>query len=254
MGKRSAVISKYMFLLWETERRPRGENRELLVNRSAPALLELGLSGLSINVDDEYSSVKSPAPKCYRGAEMCATVSVWLDDRATLDVAAALLSDHGFRVAGYRVTESIYKDYGENRHSGPRDWPDGQRSPGVLAVTLLTRPKRFDKRQWIERWHGRMSPISEGIQPRQRYVRNIVDEAVTEGAPPFDGIVEEAWPSAEHISNPYLFYCADNPWQLCKHMGMMLYAILQFHNLFKFRTTTMSEYFIRTGVHQSTKA
>jgi len=28
-------------------------------------------------------------------------------------------------------------------------------------------------------------------------------------------------------------------------MSLMLYAILQFHNLFKFRTTTMSEYLVK---------
>ena len=29
------------------------------------------------------------------------------------------------------------------------------------------------------------------------------------GAPPVAGIVEEAWPSLEHVTDPMLFYCAD---------------------------------------------
>lgn len=238
---------KCMYLLWETAQRPLGGNRAILLEQCAPALLELGLVGLSINVDDEYSTVKSPAPKCYSGPAICATLSVWV---ASLDCCAeveAIVQRGGYTLAGYLVDESIYKDYGDNGHSGVRNWPDGQRSPCVLAVTLLTKPKRFSHDKWIKRWHGRMSPISEKIQPRQRYVRNVVLRPLTPDALPFDGIVEEAWPSAEHISNPYLFYCASSRWQLFKHLLMMLYAIFQFHNILKFRTTTMSEYFIRSG-------
>ena len=237
---------KCAYLLWETARRPAGENRDRLVDQCAPQMLALGLCGLTIDVDDEYSTVKSPAPKCYKGAPISAVVSVYMDSLKTCKAIEKCLCGAGFTLAGYLVDESVYTDYGDNRHSGPRSWPDGERSPGVLAVTLLTKPRRFTQREWLRRWHGRMSPISEKIQPRQRYVRNVIVRAITENAPAFDGLVEEVWPSAEHISNPRLFYCADNPWTLVKHQGMMLYAILQFHNVFKFRTTTMSEYLIKT--------
>ena len=241
------MLKKCIYLLWETQRRSPGENRDILVSRCAPALLELGLSSVRIDVDDEHSTVKSPAPKCYSGPEISAIICLAAEDIAVCRRAEPILRDSGFTLAGYLVDESIYKDYGDNRHSGPRDWPDGERSPCVLAVTLLTRPRRLRQARWLKRWHGRMSPISEKIQPRQRYVRNVVVKALTDGAPAIDGIVEEAWPSAEHIRNPYLFYCADSRWQLIKHQAMMLFAILQFHNLLKFRTTTMSEYFIKTA-------
>ena len=61
----------------------------------------------------------------------------------------------------------------------------------------------------MTRWHSRISPITESIQPRCRYVRNAVFRAITEGAPPFRGIVEEAWPSLEHVTDPMLFYCGE---------------------------------------------
>jgi len=236
---------KCSYLLWDRQHRRLGQSRDVLLNDCAPAVLALGVRRLSIDVDDEFSTVKSPAPKCYRGPEITALFSVVVDDLGVCDAIERSLRHAGFDLAGYLVDESVYCDYGGNRHSRPRDWPDGQRSPGVVAVTLLTRPRRFSQAEWLRRWHGRMSPISEQIQPRQRYVRNVVLRPLTAQAPPFDGIVEEVWPSAEHISNPYLFFCAENPWQLIKHMSLMLYAILQFHNLFKFRTTTMSEYLVK---------
>ncbi len=170
----------------------------------------------------------------------------WLEELDLHDDVEKILNETGLSFAGYLVDESVYKDYGDNQHAKPRDWPDGERSPSVMAITLLTKPERYTHEEWLRRWHGVMSPESEKIQPRQRYVRNVVVRPVTENAPAYDGIVEEAWPSAEHISNPYLFYCASNPFQLGWHLFKMLKAILQFHNLLKIRTVTMSEYFIRS--------
>ena len=240
-------LIKCVYLLWDCEPRSAQRRRLTLLQECVPQLLGLPLEGLAINIDDEYATVKSPAPKWYAGPEICAMASIWVGDIAISDQAATILRGANFTVACYQVDESIYRDYGDNRHSGPRHWADGQRSPGVLAVTLLTRPRRFSQEKWLRRWHGRMSPISEEIQPRQRYVRNVVKRRLTADALPFDGIVEEAWPSPEHIADPYLFYCAKNRWQLVKHVLMMLSAILGFHNILKFRTTTMSEYFIKSG-------
>ena len=47
------------------------------------------------------------------------------------------------------------------------------------------------------------------LQPRTRYVRNEVRRAVTPGAPEVHGIVEEGWPSAEHVADPMLFFNAE---------------------------------------------
>lgn len=239
-------MEKLVYILWPSEGQSIDFVPELLLKTIAPQLLALDIPGLSMNIDDEHSTVKSPAPKWYRGPAICAEISVWLEDASLRPEVEVLIKTTGLHYAGYLVDESVYKDYGENRHSGPRDWPDGQRSPGVMAITLLTRPKKYSQEEWIKRWHGVMSPESEKIQPRQRYVRNVIIEPVTENAPHYDGIVEEAWPSAEHITNPYLFYCANNPFQLVKHLYIMLKSILHFHNLFKIRTVTMSEYFIKT--------
>jgi hypothetical protein len=137
-------------------------------------------------------------------------------------------------------------DYGGNCYSKLRDWPDGRRSPGVVAVTLMERPRRLDREEWIRRWHGIMSPVSEEIQPRARYVRNVVTRSLTEGAPPFEGIVEEAWPSKKHVSNLFLFYGADNIFQLMRNMIRILRTVKSFLDLRRIRTTVMSEYFIKT--------
>jgi len=59
--------------------------------------------------------------------------------------------------------------------------------------------------------------------------------------------VEEAWPTHEHITNPYLFYCAEgSTWKLIKNMFKLLKAVMHFHQLHKIRTVTMSGYLIKT--------
>jgi hypothetical protein len=110
----------------------------------------------------------------------------------------------------------------------------------------MERPRRLDRDTWMRRWHGRQSPMSEAMQPRCRYVRNVVLRPLTPGAPPFEGIVEEAWPSFRHVTNPFLFYGASNPFELIKNMAIMLYSVVSFLDLWRIRTVTMSEYFLRS--------
>jgi len=178
---------------------------------------------------------------------MCAEVALWLNDTEKQQACEEILRSAGFRLAGYLVEESIYTEYGGNRHSQPRDWPDGQRSPGVVAVTLMERPARLSREEWIRRWHGRQSPVSEAMQPRTRYIRNVVLRPLTPDAPPYEGIVEEAWPSARHATNPFLFYGAGrNPLKLMWNMAVMLRSVIHFLELTRIRTTMTSEYILKS--------
>lgn len=248
--KQGDVMKKVIYLLWPDKKYSPRQRRELLLEKVQPEILAVGVNTLTMNIDDEYSQVKSPAPKWYRGPALVATVSVKVIEdeecQVKLDNIYQQLTGAGFKVGRYEVDESVYKDYGDNAHFRKRDWKDGERTPSVvMAITLLTRPKKFTHAEWIRRWHGKMSPGSEVIQPRARYVRNVVLSA-GDDSPAFDGIVEEGWPSAEHIRDPYKFYLARNPFQLVWHMIKMLRLITQFHQLHKIRTVTMSEYFLKT--------
>ena len=68
------------------------------------------------------------------------------------------------------------------------------------------KPERLSADEWYTHWYGTQTPMSTEIQPRIRYVRNAVARPLTPGAPAYQGIVEEAWPSAEHIVDPMLFF------------------------------------------------
>jgi hypothetical protein len=91
-----------------------------------------------------------------------------------------------------------------------------------------------------------MSPVSESIQPRSRYVRNVVQRPITDGAPPCDGIVEEHWPTTRHVTNPFLYFGASGPVSLLGNLARILRAVHGFHDLRSLRTAMMGEYFVKT--------
>jgi hypothetical protein len=237
---------KLIYALWSPEGQSKERTKDLLLNDVQYRLYDAGVKKLTMYIDDEYSTVRSPAPKLHPGPAISAEISLWVDELEQRLEIENILDSHHFRIAGYLVDEFIYTEYGGNRHFHERDWPDGERSPVVMAVTLMQRPNRLSHEEWIHRWHGRQSPVSEEMQPRARYIRNVVLNPVTTDALPFEGIVEEAWPSARHITNPFLFYGAGNIFTLVRNMYRMFMSVSSFLNFTKIRTSTMSEYILRS--------
>jgi hypothetical protein len=239
-------MNKVIYLLWPRQPMEPAVRRTTLLDRCAPALLDAGVRYLSMNIDDDFAKVPSPAPTTKLTNPFVAEVSVWIDPMETRGAVESILLDAGFDISGYHVTEHLYTDYGGNRHSSPRDWPDGQRSPGVVSVTPLERPKRIPKDKWMRHWFNRQGPMSEAMQPRSRYVRNVVLDVLTPGAFPYEGIVEESWPSAEHMTDPMAFFGARNRFELVKNMAIMMQGVAAFLPIWKITSVTTSEYFIRS--------
>ena len=237
---------KLIYLLWPRDPMGPADRRVALVEHCAPRLLDSGARGLLMNIDDDLVTVPSPTPTTKFTNPFAAEVSIWLDNPDARGPLEAILVEAGFDLAGYRVREHVYTDYGGNQHGAARGWPDGERSPYIISVTPLERPKRITKDRWMRHWFNRQGPMSEKMQPRARYVRNIVDEVLTPGAVPYEGIVEESWPSERHMTNPFLFYGARNRFEVLKNMGIMLQSVATFLPIWKISSVTMSEYFVRT--------
>jgi hypothetical protein len=240
-------MEKLIYLVFSPPRGDRDALRVQLLEDCAPRMLALEPHGLSMNIDDSESDVPTPVPWPADEPPLVAQVSLWLDCYDRRAPYEEILADLGEQRAGYLVSESLYTDYGGNRHSGPRAWPDGERSPGVLTVTLLEKPDRMTDQAWLAHWHGVQSPVSEEIQPRARYVRNEVVRALTPDAPPYRGIVEEAWPSAAHVTDPMLFYLAEGSAERMKvNIERMLESVRGFLDMDRIRNQTMSEYLLKT--------
>src|SRR5262249_13398965 len=155
--------------------------------------------------------------------------------------------DAGVRHAGYLVTESLYRDYGDNAHASLRSWPDGARSPGITTLTIFDKPPGVDDDTFYGHWYGHQSPMSEWMQPRARYVRNEVVRALTPGAPRYRAIVEESWPTVEHLTDLTTFFGAsDAPDELGERIRIMLDSTKLLYDPATMRNFTMSEYILRS--------
>lgn len=223
------------------------ELRDRLIGDLGSELLDLGPRGLSIDVVDAAADVPSPVPTPDGEDPHVAVVSLWLDCHDRRAPFESAIMAQGLEVDGYLVSEALYTDYGDTPWSTGRDWPDGQRSPSVLTVCLIHRPHGMDRGEWLHRWHDVQSPVSAEIQPRIRYVRNEVVRPVTEGAADVGGIVEEAWPSAEHITDPMLFFLAEgDPDRMQRNIERMLESVTAFIDMDRMRNVCMSEYLLHT--------
>ncbi len=241
-------MEKVITLLWGEGSPEAGDAlRDRLVGETVPKLLASRVRGLSVNVHDaDAAPAPSPAPPPEGEDPHVAQLSVWLDSYEHRGRVEEAVGELGLRWASYLVAESLYDDYGTTPYATPRNWPDGDRSPGVLTVALIHRPEGLDYREWITRWHGTQSPVSGELQPRTRYVRNEVVRSLSEGAPEIGGIVEEGWPSTAHVADPMLFFNATTPDELEANVGRMITSVDACLDMARLRSSTMSEYLIKS--------
>ncbi len=240
-----AAMEKLIYLLWSDG--DRADTARLALDELAPALLALDPPQLSMDVADPEGEFATPLPPDPADPPPTVAVSLWLptlDQRGPFEERLAAAAG---RHAGYLVTESIPTEYGQSRWSGPRDWPDGQRSPGPLLLTLMEQPERLSYEAWLAHWYGVQTPMSTAIQPRIRYVRNAVVRPVTADAPPYRGIVEEVWPSSDDIEDPMRFYLADGDDDLlARNMTTMVESVTAFLDMDRIRLAAMSEHLLKT--------
>ena len=239
-------MEKLIYLVWDRPSRTAAEVRAQLIDEIAPQLLACGPRGLQIDVDDEGAQVKSMVPIPGDELPVRACVSIWLDAHDTRGEYESILASVGVRRAGYLVTESLYRDYGDNEHAPARDWPDGQRSPGVVTLSIFDKPAGVTDEAFYGHWYAHQSPMSEDMQPRTRYVRNAVVRALTPGAPTYRAIVEEAWASAEVVTDMNAFFGATDPSELGERIRIMLDSTKLLYNPDTMRNYTLSEYILKT--------
>src|SRR5688500_13030733 len=134
-------MEKVVYLLWAPEREDLDAHADKLLEVCEQRLLPLGAHGMTLHVSDFESRVASPSRGLTGRRPFTAMLSLWLASASERRQYEGVLREHTERFSGYLVTESLYTDWGENVHGKPRDWPDGERSPGVFAVTLLERPE-----------------------------------------------------------------------------------------------------------------
>ncbi len=162
-------------------RRPEGAGREAFCAKFLEAAREHAdsaeLGRFIVNLVDvpaEEAGLRPGGEPSYD-----AVTEMWFDDaegRAVSQYGPAAGALHGFE-----VTEETKKEY-------DRDWPDGERSPGIKSIYIARRAKDMTQAQYAAYWSDRHGPLALRIHIGMwRYTQNVVVSSMSEGAPHFDG-------------------------------------------------------------------
>ncbi len=119
--------------------------------------------------------------------------------------------------------------------------PLGARTPGLYTVAFLEKPERLDYATWLAHWQGEHTATAIETQRTFLYVQNVLVRALTDDAPPWTAIVEEAFP-AEAATDPLAFYTARTPEELAAQQRRMMASCERFIDLARFETLPMSAY------------
>lgn len=215
---------------------------DLLRDAVAERLTALGAHGVQVNVADDAVApadglriISSPTP-----AE--AMVSIWIDSavdefRLPFDQAIA---EGAATWAAYLVTESV--PVANTAH--PTE--SGGRVDGFAQLAFLTRPAGLPVDEWLDIWLNSHTRIAIDTQDTFLYVQNVVTRVLTDGATPWDAIVEEAFPAAA-MTDPHAFFDAvGDDERLAKHQQEMLDSVQRFVDLATIEVIPTSRYVMRS--------
>jgi hypothetical protein len=209
-------MEKVVYVLWRRE----GDSVEAFAERIrghvAPSLLDLGVRGLQVNVADD--AVAAAMVRLVElDPQMEAVVSVWIEtvmDRVRRPIEDVLAGATA-KVAAYLVTESA------PLRNTTRVAAPGERTEGFSNLAFLRRPDRLTREAWLDAWQNGHSQLACDTQSTFGYTQNVVVRALTEGAPAFDGIVEELFP-LEALTDLHAFFDAvGDDEKLTKNMTAM---------------------------------
>jgi hypothetical protein len=201
-------VEKLVYVVWKQASASDQEFARRLLGDVAAKLTKLGARGLTLHLSDA-------------------------------DVAGVAGATE--RLAGYLVVESV--PLRNRTHPAPL----GRRTPGVVMVALIERPERIAWEDWIAHWHGPHRKVALETQCTFLYVRNVVVRALTPGAPPWAGIVEEGFPT-EAVTDPMRWYKAEgSPETLKRNVARMVESCRAFLDLDRVESHPMSEYRLMPG-------
>ncbi len=232
-------MEKLCYVLWKPPARTADSFRDALLDPVAPALLAGGVRGLSLLTADAEAESVARARITRMDEPIAGMLSAWLDSVDDRHAIEAALAPHVRRLAGYLVTESVPLP------NTTQPAPIGSRTPGITMLALLEKPERLAPNEWLALWHDQHSPLAIEIQCTFRYVRNVVARALTPEAPPWLGLVEEAFPDGAVTDLERWYDAVGDPAKLRERLGQMMASVQRFLDLDRVETHPMSERVLR---------
>lgn len=173
-----------------------------------------GATAIQVNVDD---ADVAPAMRFGPGAPITGFLTVWTDD---VETTTTLMSALGTEAHVYRVTE--------HRPVEPPAVPLGERADALANIAVLRKPEGMSQEQYLEIWLGGHTPIASETQHTFGYIQNVVEEALTPGAPVISAIVEELFLMAG-MTDIHAFYgSGGDDAELGRRMDKLMTSVARF--------------------------
>ena len=234
---RSRHLEKLIFLTWKRADLDVDACREALLGPLAERVLAMpGVRALKVSVADLAGrEIPKPPLLMGEGKTFSASVDVWLDCLDDRGPILDALGEHASRCDAYLVTESVPQACAD------RDWPDGEKSPGVTHFTWFPKPERLSDEAFFRAWHEVHTPFSFELHPlRWEYVRNAVARTLTPGSPPVRAIVGERFRTLEDYSDPRRLYGSKEA------LARVMDDTVQFGDVEDMHSAPLSEYILRS--------
>jgi EthD domain len=194
-------MEKLVYVFWRRSGQEPQQLRRTLLSEVRAGLDSLGVARLQVNIAD-LAEREAGLRRMGRTEPLPdGLVSFWLTSAYRRGPAEKVLAEVFERMAGYSVVESTILT---NRAHPPGP---AERTWGYSQVALLHVPAHMSFEEWRRVWLTQHTPVAIETQSNFRYVQNVVLQSLTDGAPPWRGIVEEAFP-LEAMQDPHLFFDA----------------------------------------------
>ena len=190
----------------------------------AANLRRAGATRIRINLRDEAVTPAAPLVQQCSPRLPDGVVQFWLPTanpafRAETD---AILGQHCEQMHGWLVSEATIIANADHPAA------PGGRTHGFAQLAFLTLPDGMPWAQWRATWRDFHTRVAIETQSNFEYIQNLVVEPLTEGAPPFVGIVEECFPP-EAMTDPMAFFDAvGDPDKFKRNLGRMMDSCARF--------------------------
>jgi hypothetical protein len=205
-----------------------------ILDEAAPALRAAGATQIGVSLDDEDVAAGAGVRIGKAEPPIRAMISFWMenaDDRAPCEAA---LSAHAESISGYLTVES---------RPTPFEAPRGERAPGMNLVTCIKKRPDITAEHFFDCWNNEHKIVARETQSTFAYTRNAVVRALTDGAHPWDGVVEESFPIGA-LTDPKVWYDCDTDEEYKKRVTRMVESVTAFLDLSDMESIPMSQYWL----------
>jgi hypothetical protein len=193
-------MEKLVYLLWKHDADPNNDGfRDRLIDDLPKGLADVGATRIKLSISD--GDVASGAALHMGPARPDALLTFWLECIQDRGPAEAWIRARTGRHAGYLVVES------QPLRLETDPAARGKRTQGFSLVGCIEPKPGLSHARFLEIWETSHRQVAIDTQSTFSYIRNEVVRPVTQDAPPWQGIIEEGFPS-EALSNPQAFYDA----------------------------------------------